>query len=83
MGVAACATIGDEERWTKSVETASTTRMEKKEDEEGRVKKFPFSKPKGVVFPLSKPKGVVLENENKFFQGKKENDHRLRGEEVE
>ena len=82
MGVAAYATTGDEERWTASVATASTARMEKKEDEERRVKKFPFSKPKGVVFPFSKPKGVFLENENIFFQGKKENDHRLLGEEV-
>ena len=81
MGVAACTTTEDEERWTESMATASTTRMEKKEDEEGRVKKFPFSKPKGVVF-LSPNQRVVGKMKTYSFR-KKENDHRLRGEEAE
>ena len=57
--------------------------MEKKEDEEGKVKKFPFSKPKEVIFPCSKPKEVVLESEIRFFLGKKEEDPWLLREEDE
>ena len=57
--------------------------MEKKEDEEGRVKKFHFSKPKEVICPCSKAKGVVLESEIRFFLGKKEGDPWLLGEEDE
>ena len=53
--------------------------MEKKEDEGGRIKKFPFSKSKGVLFPFSKPKMIALKSENKFFIGRKEDDPRLLG----
>ena len=52
--------------------------MEKEEDEEGRVKKFHFSKSKGdFLFPFSILEEVVLESENIFFLGKKECDPKL------
>ena len=46
---------------TVMVET-TTEEMEEEEDEQGKVKKFPFSK----------QEGVILESENKFFLGRKE-----------
>ena len=54
---------------------AATIGYEEEEDE--GVKKFLFSKSKGVLFPFSKPKGVLLESENRFFLGKKEGDPEL------
>ena len=50
-----------------------TVRVEEEEDEEGKVKMFPFSK----------QKGVILESENKFFFERKERDPKLLEEEVE
>ena len=46
-----------------------TAKMEEEDDEEGKVKKFPFSK----------QVGVVLERENKFFLGRKEGNPKLLG----
>ena len=62
---------------TPAVETitnlvTATAEMEKEEDEEGKVKEFPFSK----------QEGVVLESENKFFLARREDDPKLLGEEV-
>ena len=37
--------------------TITVMGTENEEDEKGRVKKFHFSRPKGVIFPFSKPKG--------------------------
>ena len=56
---------------TAVVET-TTVGMEEEEDQESKVKKFPFSK----------QEGVVLECENRFFLGRKEGDSKLLGEEV-
>ena len=39
-------------------------------DGKGRVKKFYFSKSKGLFFLFFKPK-VILESENRLFLGKK------------
>ena len=36
------------------------------------MKKFSFSKSKGVIFPFFGPKGIVLESENIFLLGRKE-----------
>ena len=58
---------------TVAVAAVATAWIEKEEDEEGRVKKFHFSKSKGVLFPFSKSKGVVSESENRFLWERKKN----------
>ena len=55
------------------VEETVTVEMKEEEDKKGKVKGF----------PLSKQVGVVLERENKFFLGRKEENPKLLGGEVE